>query len=58
MKHIASITKEIPTEFMVSKNQDQPKDTNKRQKELLRENRFTNLKSKDQEATCPDDCVL
>lgn len=58
MKHIASITKEIPTEFMVSKNQDQPKDTNKRQKELLRENRFAHLKSKDQEATCPDDCVL
>lgn len=32
MKHFASITKEIPTEFMVSKNQDQPKDTNKDKK--------------------------
>lgn len=58
MKHIVSITKEIPTEFMISKNQDQPKDTNKRQKELLCEKRFANLKSKDQEATCPDDCFL
>lgn len=29
MKHIVSITREFPTELMVSENKDQPKDINK-----------------------------